>query len=711
MTQEESLIGGAFETVETTFTKGIAGTLFDIAKKVGGSTIRVIGDRNQAKEASKKYEEKYKKRYGSLKLLGMPQGVALETVYTPVRVLNESSIRQFETIDNIEEIYRNSDRRRFQQRTCRPENGIVVADKNRYLMVLGQPGGGKSTFLRRLGLEAFNEDRNTFLHDCIPVMLELKQFNTDNVDLISAIAKELSYFGFPATKEFAIKALDTGKLMILLDGLDEVPNQFTNLVMNAIDNLVTSYGDNRFIASCRIAAYRSNLQHDFQIIELADFDDNQIEQFITNWFSSKLDKQSKTAARCWETLNNSSNKAAKELAQTPLLLTFLCLVYNRKQDFPPTRSRLYNKALDILLEEWAAEKRLQQEPIYQGLHTDLEKVMLAEIAHESFKEDRLFFEEQQIIKSITDFLADSVDNPKYLDGKKILNAIAIQQGILVERAEDIYSFSHLTIQEYLTALYINEDEERVRQLISRHLTDRRWREVFLLVAGLKNDASKFLLAMEKATQNLINTKKLHNLLVWAKYRANNSSHYFNPIGTRACTLANAHAYAYALAYAHVNADANTNAYALALAHAHANVYAFANAYTLAIAYANANPNAKKTIEHFIQYAEWSKKFQIYQNMDYEELINLLNNLQKEISDRNAEKEEYRAFSKQIINIWLKAFKLKPEAVDLSREEIKALSNYFYANLLIVECKQAAVRISRRTWSEIESRMLMPFREP
>ena len=96
-------------------------------------------------------------------------------------------------------------------------------------------------------------------------------------------------------------------------------------------------------------------------------------KFIYNWFSSELDIQSQTAEKCWETLNQENNQAAKELAQTPLLLTFLCLVYSRKQSFPPNRSRLYNKALDILLEEWAAEKRVQQEEIYQGLHTDLEK--------------------------------------------------------------------------------------------------------------------------------------------------------------------------------------------------------------------------------------------------------------------------------------------------------------------------------------------------
>ena len=46
-------------------------------------------------------------------------------------------------------------------------------------------------------------------------------------------------------------------------------------------------------------------------------------------------------------------------------------------------------------------------------------------------------------------------------------------------------------------------------------------------------------------------------------------------------------------------------------------------------------------------------------------------------------------------------------VDLSESELKALDNYFYANLLMVECKNAAVRISPKTWKEIESRMLLP----
>jgi hypothetical protein len=48
-------------------------------------------------------------------------------------------------------------------------------------------------------------------------------------------------------------------------------------------------------------------------------------------------------------------------------------------------------------------------------------------------------------------------------------------------------------------------------------------------------------------------------------------------------------------------------------------------------------------------------------------------------------------------------------IDLSESELAALDNYFYANLLMVECKKAAVKVLSETWKGIESRMLLPAR--
>ena len=57
-----------------------------------------------------------------------------------------------------------------------------------------------------------------------------------------------------------------------------------------------------------------------------------------------------------------------------------------------------------------------------------------------------------------------------------MKSIEAQHGLLVERAKGIYSFSHLTFQEYFTAQKIVNDQ-RLPDLVE-HITEKRWREVF-----------------------------------------------------------------------------------------------------------------------------------------------------------------------------------------------------------------------------------------
>jgi len=54
---------------------------------------------------------------------------------------------------------------------------------------------------------------------------------------------------------------------------------------------------------------------------------------------------------------------------------------------------------------------------------------------------------------------------------------------------------------------------------------------------------------------------------------------------------------------------------------------------------------------------------------------------------------------------IKAFNLNREIIDLSEEELQLLDDYINANLVILKCKESAVRVSRQTWATIEDRML------
>ena len=658
-------------------------------------------------QASKQYILNYQKRYNRLLVLGMSQPVNLDDIYTEVQCLQPDEIRNFESVTALEKNYRHNGSRRLTNEKSARENGITIANQYAHLMILGQPGAGKSTFLRKIGLEALKGKSGQIQGEIIPVLLELKQFTTNEVNIYNIIEQEFISCQLPLAKEFSNQLLRQGKLLLLLDGLDEVPNKNFELVIDKIQKFVKEYKQNKFVISCRTAAYRQKFQN-FKEFMIADFNDQQIQQFIKNWFYSQVDKQLGTDQKCWNKIN--TQEATKELARTPLLLTFLCLEYDESQDLPKNRATLYGNALDILLRRWAGEKRLPYEPIYRQLGIDLEKIMLAEIAYDNFATDKLFFSQPEVLNQIQKVIDNNDNAPKNLDVGKILDAITIEQGILVERARDVFSFSHLTLQEYLTAQHIY-DNRLVEKLVTEHLPDQRWKEVFLLVAGvMRGGADDLLLLMEKEVQKYINTPKLQALLNWAENVTVGSPGNYKPVGKRAVAIANPialvnildKAVANAKAVAKAVAKANAND-AIALASVLANADFLASADFLAkdaIALANAYPYA-------IDYLGEIEELQIFnQKLNFTVLLAQLETLKAKIPDNKQPQKVRQAFAEQLRETLLNGFNLTPEMVNLSEEEIKDLDQYLYANYLIFQCKEAALSVSKQIWETIETRMLL-----
>ena len=86
-----------------------------------------------------------------------------------------------------------------------------------------------------------------------------------------------------------------------------------------------------------------------------------------------------------------------------------------------------------------------------------------------------------------------------LDSEAILKAIESQHGLVVERARGIYSFSHLTFQEYFTAKYIVDSQKKLSlpTLVKQHFLDPKWREVWLLTTEMLTDAEELVVAMHQ----------------------------------------------------------------------------------------------------------------------------------------------------------------------------------------------------------------------
>ncbi|MEM9276708.1 MAG: NACHT domain-containing protein [Cyanobacteria bacterium P01_F01_bin.143] len=293
-----------------------------IAKLLGRSDSSPAEKSKQLiSQTSQQYAAQYYKKYGTLKVLGMKQSVILDSIYTNVRLLEKSEAFRFKTIEELERRYRQN-QKNFESESFKVRKGLELANKEQYLLVLGAPGAGKSTYLKKIALEAFKGNKGEYKHFLIPIFIELKRFNKSEINIFDILDQELKNCGFLQSKKYIKTGLETGSFLIIFDGLDEVPTRNLESVIQQINNFVNIYKNNRFILSCRTALNQS-FAH-FTEVVMADFNNKQIKQFIENWFQSENDKQVKVAEKCWQLLQSEKNKNAKELAQTPLLLTFFC---------------------------------------------------------------------------------------------------------------------------------------------------------------------------------------------------------------------------------------------------------------------------------------------------------------------------------------------------------------------------------------------------
>ncbi|MFC5623635.1 NACHT domain-containing protein [Algoriphagus winogradskyi] len=467
----------------------------NISKKIGMK----VSDKIKFEKAIRNYVENYVHRNGSIKILGMTKPISLKDLYINLETHSPTNLNKYESINSLELSYKNENTRRLNVHSKNRRSGVEVANCDKYLCVLGSPGSGKTTFLKKMGIESFfvktkpffligNKEESdlkyNYVHECIPVFIELKQFKYENINLIEIISEEFENCGFPDPDKTAISFLTNGKMLILLDGLDEVPNDKLNSIISHVKNFSDKYRNNRFIISCRTAFYRSYFSV-FNVVEVSDFNDEQIIHFAQNWFSNKTSTEVEMSERFLSNLFNKEYQSALELARTPLLLTFLCLSFEVSDQLPLKRGLLYKRSLGIYLEKWNLEKGVFVESIHKYLNVDLELDMLSEIALALYKEEKIFFSKMELIKLISIFLSKNEKLKDEIGPSQVLTSLEVHKGIFVERTIDIYSFCHLTIQEYLVAHYF-QSKNITDELVDGYLFNPKWNEILLLFSGISN---------------------------------------------------------------------------------------------------------------------------------------------------------------------------------------------------------------------------------
>lgn len=361
---------------------------------------------------------------------------------------------------------------------------------------------------------AIQSIQDKFQGDLVPFFITLKDFaeTKKHSNLFSYLS---DYIDFQEGDNFQ-DILNQGKALILLDGLDEVLEVDSQRVIKEIIDFSNKFLNNQYVLTCRIAAKQYTFQQ-FTEVEIADFDKKQIKTFTTNWFKNKKIK-AETFIKDLE-----QDEPIEELAKNPLLLTLLCLAYQELGYFPPNRSGLYKEGLNALLTKWDSSRAIKRDQVYKKLWLDRKKDLLGKIAWDTFSPGEYFFKQEKVERFIGQYIrnlpgANTDEEALRLDSDAVLRSIESQHSLLVARAKEIYSFSHLTFQEYFTAreiIQVRQSQDLALQELVQHIFDSRWREVFFLAVGMSPNADKLLLLMkETIDQSLAEDEKLQEFLQW-----------------------------------------------------------------------------------------------------------------------------------------------------------------------------------------------------
>jgi hypothetical protein len=403
--------------------------------------------------------------------------------------------------------------RSWEQLTPIPALDLAAECQQRHLVLLGDPGAGKSALVRYILLQLLNDSGGSdsplsALSDHVPFLIELRDFVareaegrcTDLLGYLTYCGRELG-FGFDAS---SLEHQLLRPSLLIIDGLDEIfdPRR-RRLMVDQIIGLIGRYPQLRMLITSRIAGFDDSPFRgaEFGIGTLIDLTPDQIQEFANAWFTLVFPADPDAAGRARDDLVESLERRPqlRTIAGNPMILTIMATVARHRR-LARSRAALYAQALELLCYSWDYKRGLglsADSPLVD-LQAEDTLLMLRRIAWRM--QD---FPDGLRANAITDgalrgvveafFKADwRFELPKARRAAgEMLKRLEERNWVLTPRGPALYGFVHRTFLEYLCALELSErfkaQQLDIDELVNVHvisrLNDDSWQEVLRLLAG------------------------------------------------------------------------------------------------------------------------------------------------------------------------------------------------------------------------------------
>jgi hypothetical protein len=375
-------------------------------------------------------------------------------------------------------------------------------------VILGNPGGGKSTLATKL---CFNLSKAPDATSCgerapTPILVVLREYVAEKTNRQLSILQYISenarssYQTDPPSGAFEYLLLN-GRAIVIFDGLDELLETNQRQKVSAqVESFCHLYPATPVIVTSREVGYEQAPLDPgaFEIFKLAPFTEAQAQEYVSKWFMLEEEARPEHARRKITAFWTES-ASVPDLRSNPLMLGLMCTIYRAENYIPINRPDVYRKCAEMMFDKWDRKREI---PVRFRFESDF-RPPLAYLAYWIYSNETLqtgVTEDQLILKAV-DYLAPkrfedrdeaeayARDFVEYCRGRAwvFTNTGSNGQGV------ELYQFTHRTFLEYFAALYLNrthETADALAEVLLPKLARREWDMVSQLAFQIKNSEAE-----------------------------------------------------------------------------------------------------------------------------------------------------------------------------------------------------------------------------